>query len=291
MFERILFPTDFTEYSLKTAEYVWGLQGAGVQEVLLVHVMDIVGVEAPVAAQIEKKLQSRLDELAERIKLHGLNVRTMLLSGVPFLEILRVSEEEEVTLIVMGSHGKSPLDEILLGSTSERIVRKARVPVLVIRYQMFEGKHDIKLEKFSEESFQKLLYPTDFSVCSAKAFDYIKRFTGVGMEEVVVLNTIEPSKFTEPQAMENARKEAQSRLDKIKEQLEMIGIKCHTFVEFGDPTQKVLELSERESVSMIVMGSRGRGLVQGQLLGSVSSETIRRARRPVLVIHQKNVCD
>lgn len=291
MFEKILFPTDFSDYSRKTVQYVVGLKGVGVEEVVLVHCMDFVGVEAPVAAQIEKKLLSNLDELAERIRMHGMEVKTMLLSGVPFMEILRVSEAEDVQLIVAGSHGKSPLDEILLGSTSERIARKARVPVLLIRYQMYEGKHDIKLEDFSAQAFKKVLYPTDFSSCSARALDYVRRFTEAGMDEVVVLNTIEPSRFPEPQAFEMAKEEAQSKLEKIAESLKHQDIDCTTFVEIGEPTQKVLEIAEKENVSMIVMGSRGRGLVQGQLLGSVSSETIRRAKRPVLVVHQKDVCD
>lgn len=291
MFEKVLFPTDFSDYSKKTVEYVWGLKGVGVEEIVLVHVMDLVGVEAPIAAQIETKLMANLEEIADKIRSHGLEVKSLLLSGVPFLEILRVSEEEEVNLIVAGSHGKSPLDEILLGSTSERIARKAKMPVLLIRYKMFEDPHDIKLEKFSEESFQKILYPTDFSVCSAKALDYIKRFTEVGMTEVVILNTIEPKKYDEPQMMENVILESQSKLDRIADQLKHLGIECTTIVEVGEPTNKLLEVSEREKVSMIAMGSRGRGLVQGQLLGSVSSETIRRAKRPLLLIHQKDVCD
>ncbi|MDO9528669.1 MAG: universal stress protein [Syntrophales bacterium] len=63
----------------------------------------------------------------------GFKVKTRIETGFPFSEILRVENEENVSVIVMGSHGMSNLKEILLGSVSERVIRKAKKPVLVIK--------------------------------------------------------------------------------------------------------------------------------------------------------------
>ena len=53
--------------------------------------------------------------------------------GIPFKEILRVENEEDISLIVIGSHGKSNVEEMLLGSVSEKVIRKAKSPVIVIK--------------------------------------------------------------------------------------------------------------------------------------------------------------
>lgn len=63
----------------------------------------------------------------------SLDVKVRIEKGIPFKEILRVQDEEEVSAIVIGSHGKSSVEEMLLGSVSEKVIRKCNRPVLVIR--------------------------------------------------------------------------------------------------------------------------------------------------------------
>ena len=64
----------------------------------------------------------------------GFDVKVRIERGIPFREILRVEEEEEgVSAIVMGSHGKTNIEEMLLGSVSEKVIRKSKKPVLVIK--------------------------------------------------------------------------------------------------------------------------------------------------------------
>ena len=63
----------------------------------------------------------------------GLNVRVVIKRGVPLKEILKIEEEEKVSLIVIGSHGKTNIEEMLMGSVSEKVVRQAKSPVLVIK--------------------------------------------------------------------------------------------------------------------------------------------------------------
>jgi nucleotide-binding universal stress UspA family protein len=63
----------------------------------------------------------------------NIKARVRIEKGIPFTEILRVEDDEDVSLIIIGSHGKSNVAEILLGSVSEKVIRKAKRPVLVLK--------------------------------------------------------------------------------------------------------------------------------------------------------------
>jgi nucleotide-binding universal stress UspA family protein len=143
MFEKILYPTDFSDVSAKALDFIEQLREAGAQKVILLHVIDSRGVEAIVRygyddyAAIEAKLQAELEQdmenIANRLREIGFDVNVKIEQGVPFREILRVEKEEDVSVIVVGSHGVSNVEEMLLGSVSEKVVRKATKPVLVVK--------------------------------------------------------------------------------------------------------------------------------------------------------------
>lgn len=144
MFEKILLPTDFSDVAEKALSCVKHLKDAGTKEVVVLHVIkkdridviaqygsirDFMEVENEVEGEARKKMSRIENDLREA----GFKVKTRIETGFPFSEILRVENEENVSVIVMGSHGMSNLKEILLGSVSERVIRKAKKPVLVIK--------------------------------------------------------------------------------------------------------------------------------------------------------------
>lgn len=152
MFEKILFPTDFSEVAAKALTYVKGLKDCGGREVTVLHVIDTSNLEflrsfsdsygttfgqIPDATTLEKEIlrsaAAELNPIAETLRQAGLSVRERLEVGIPLRAVLQTAEEEEPDVIVVGSHGKSNLEEVLLGSVSEKIVRKATQPVLVIK--------------------------------------------------------------------------------------------------------------------------------------------------------------
>ncbi len=148
MFRKLLHPTDFSECSAKAFEYVKALCENGIaEEVVLLHVVNKKRVEAmamgvawfgETALEFEEEFKDRLIKEAEE-KLKKLSkevkcrVKTIVCYGNPVKEILRVAEEEGVSLIIVGSHGRSNFEEVLLGSVSEELVRRAKAPVLVVR--------------------------------------------------------------------------------------------------------------------------------------------------------------
>ncbi len=150
MLEKVLYPTDFSEVSEKALDYVLLLRKAGAQEVVLLHVVEGKEVEAILGAapwfgkskeemreEVEKRIREDrekvLDGIASRLEKEGYRVKRMVVFGNPVKEILRVEEEEDVSIIVMGSHGRTNIMEMLIGSVSEKIVRNAKRPVLVVR--------------------------------------------------------------------------------------------------------------------------------------------------------------
>lgn len=145
MFEKILYPTDFSDVSKKALVFIKQLKGAGTKEVVVFHVIDErvinkiqhhsdAGINVEEFEKImEEHAQEEIKVIEDELKKSGFNVKTRIDRGIPFREILKAEEEENVSVVVIGSHGKSCVKEMLLGSCSEKVVRKSSKPVLVVR--------------------------------------------------------------------------------------------------------------------------------------------------------------
>ena len=143
MFEKILYPTDFSDISKKVLDYIEQLKEVGTKEVIVLHVIDERGIGtvtryAPgnadaVLQSIEADSWKEAGSIEAQLKQRGFTVKVRIETGVPLKEILRVEEEERVSAIVIGSHGKTNLEEMLLGSVSEKVIRKSKSPVLVVK--------------------------------------------------------------------------------------------------------------------------------------------------------------
>jgi nucleotide-binding universal stress UspA family protein len=146
MFEKILYPTDFSDVSKKALEFIKKLKGAGTKEVVILHVIDERELESALkhfdsGLAYEEELEKIMEKSAKKeagvieaeLKKNGFNVKVRIEKGIPFRDILKIEEEEDVSVTVIGSHGKSCVQEMLLGSVSEKVIRKSNRPVLLIR--------------------------------------------------------------------------------------------------------------------------------------------------------------
>jgi nucleotide-binding universal stress UspA family protein len=143
MFEKILFPTDFSDASKRALDYVRKLKEAGTKEVVVLHIIDERGIDAifqysprnseDIVQRIREEARTEVDAIEKELNENGFTVKSRIEEGIPFKDILRVEEEENVSAIVIGSHGKSNIEEMLLGSVSEKVIRKSKRPVLVVR--------------------------------------------------------------------------------------------------------------------------------------------------------------
>jgi len=146
MFRKILFPTDFSDTSKQVIPYLKYLQSigkiTGTEEIVILHVVDTcIRFPALCAAEeycktIDKMMVQAEDQardVAKTLNDDGIKTSVRIEQGWPLREILRVEIEEDVELIVIGSHGRSNIEEMLLGSVSENVIRKAKCPVLVVK--------------------------------------------------------------------------------------------------------------------------------------------------------------
>ena len=142
--KRILAPTDFSEYSKPALEYACGFAEQFGSELHLVHVLqDLVAMvpEPGMAFPPPGAYLQELKETAERTLTiipqprwaAGRSIVRATRQGTPFLEIIRYAKELEVDLIVIGTHGRTGLSHMLMGSVAEKVVRKAPCPVLTVR--------------------------------------------------------------------------------------------------------------------------------------------------------------
>ncbi len=146
MFRKILYPTDFSDVSKNALSYLKQLKKSGVEEIFVLHVIDKKDVqfsylylfdESSPDGNLEQKLKDEatreLKEIEGKLKEWGFKVLSRVKLGIPIKEILSAEQKEDISIIVIGSHGKSDLEEMLLGSVSENIIRKCKKPVLVVK--------------------------------------------------------------------------------------------------------------------------------------------------------------
>jgi nucleotide-binding universal stress UspA family protein len=143
MFEKILYPTDFSDVSKKALDYLLQLKDAGTKEIIVLHVIDERGIDAisrygagsaeTMIREITKEAEKEGKKIEKRLMQSGLIVKIRIETGVPLKEILKVEEEEKVSAIVIGSHGKTNLEEMFLGSVSEKVIRQSKNPVLIVK--------------------------------------------------------------------------------------------------------------------------------------------------------------
>lgn len=136
MFKRVLHPTDFSECADAAFQIVKQLKNAGTQEVFVLHVQDERVMKhrpSEQLAEFDRHDSERLAALCRSLVPFGLEAHPILRHGIPFREVLKVAEEINPGLIVLGSHGRSSVRELLAGNTFENVVRLSYQPVLVVR--------------------------------------------------------------------------------------------------------------------------------------------------------------
>src|SRR5215210_5525865 len=140
----ILVPVDFSPCSVNAVRAAAGI-AAPDGDLTLLHVIDQDFINDGVAASLgtSEDITARLRERAEmdfNSMLEGLdnpevNVERMIVVGIPFVEILKIARDLDLPMIVMGVRGRSsPPEEVLFGSTAEKVLRGARVPVLCVPF-------------------------------------------------------------------------------------------------------------------------------------------------------------
>ena len=140
--QRMLVPLDFSPYAEQALAYAIDLAQTLRAHFTLLHVIhliplamgDMLASSLAVYLQVvETEAQQQMHTAQARVQQVGLRCDTLIVQGVPFQTIVDTARDREVDLIVMGTHGRTGLTHVLMGSVAEKVVRLAPCPVLVTR--------------------------------------------------------------------------------------------------------------------------------------------------------------
>lgn len=294
MFKKILFPIDFSLYSNTLMGCIPHLKTMGMEEAILLHVID--PTDAAQWANVEEAITSSKKEGEIKMKgiisktlsaQKGIKAKYMTAVGLPYQVILRIAEEEKVSLIVIGSQGHSFIESAILGSVTNNVIRNTNVPTLITKVQFIEEKGEKKPVCLNMKDLcTKVLCPTDFSDYSMSVLNLIEKFENSKIDEVVVVHIQDTRKLLPhlKHKINEFNKTDSDRLAKIKHQLETAGYKVKTILKEGVPFVEINKIAQEEDITLIMLSSQGKSAIKEVLLGSVSESVARANVRPVMII-------
>jgi nucleotide-binding universal stress UspA family protein len=286
MFEKVLFPTDFSEYAKKTLDCIAGFPGA--RDVILFHVVE--GARSPrgggeigdtfyrTGENFLKEEKRYLENLSQNLRVTTAVKTSSDTAGA----IIETSEESGVSLIVVGARGNSRVEGILLGSVSMAVLRRSRTNVLIMRYKIIEEMKAKTYKMFCPMILFRVLCPVDFSLYSDRSIALAGATPGIG--EVILLHVVSQGE-TEAE-IEDAVQKAKVQIEAIRSSLAAQGIEVRTIVRTGNPTFEITRIADEEDASVIWMSSHGKGWFRELLLGSTAYTVAMNAKRPVIIIRK-----
>ncbi|WP_101297128.1 universal stress protein [Halegenticoccus soli] len=142
MYQKILLPTDGSEHTEKALEHALDIAAEYGAELHALYVVNTSALPSPdvdfrdeFVTTGESIGRKAVDAVASRAEKEGIETVTELAQGAPSKEILEYVRDNDIDLIVMGTHGRAGLRHVLLGSVAERVVRHTEVPVMLVRMQ------------------------------------------------------------------------------------------------------------------------------------------------------------
>lgn len=274
---KVVIAIDFSPASKQLMNCIDELRGMGMEEAVLVHVLDLrVGEERSVVSA-QQETETKLEEMAHQLKEKGIRASIRVLGGFAASEIAHVAEKEDASLILIGSIGKSILKELFLGSTTFDLIRMTTTPVLIEKYRK-DAKEQIRNVNISK--FERIVVPVDFSRCSQMVLEELAETNGI--QEMVLLSVAEHGESREE--VERIRQDYHRRLGEIAERFREKHIQVTVKTGMGLPSKIITSTAEEVDATLVVMATRGAGLLKSLLLGSTSDAVSRHSKRPVLLI-------
>jgi nucleotide-binding universal stress UspA family protein len=285
-FSKILCPVDFSEYSSKAYDYAYSLARHYDARLFVQHVTEATvdvyrGFAVPelIAQTREQQMAALVAEMREFVEKrppHQVEVETVIQFGSPADSILAFAEAQEVDLIAMGTHGRRGLDRLVLGSTLERTLRKAQCAVLAVHQPV----RDFVSPASPGEPVQlrRILWCTDFSENSPRALEFALSLALEYHAEITLLHVLETGGGAEQE------RHAMRLLEDVVPSEARTWAKPVPLVLTGEPYQRITEHADQAQIDLIVMGVRGRNILNVAVFGSTTYRVIQLGPCPVLTV-------
>ena len=241
---------------------------------------DAAGLQEKLLGEVRGEVEALAAEMHKR---HGVTPELHVAVGGVLAEIVAHAEAIDADLMVMGARGTGFMRELLIGSTTERVLRKSVRPMLVVK-------------QIAHEAYRRVLVPVDFSPRALDALAFAQRVAP--QAEFVLLHAFEvpfEGKLryagVEEQALSalrvNARREAGAQMNELVGRAGVDENRVRRIVVHGEATTQILEQEQEQDCDLIVIGKRGHGLLGEMLLGSVTKHVLARSAADVLVCDRK----
>jgi nucleotide-binding universal stress UspA family protein len=290
-FERILCPLDFSEFSLRAYDYAQSLARHYEAKLFVGHVLSPLYTayptyDFPETAQalyqdLRVHAERQLQDFVKARTPNGFPIETAVCEGQVTESILTFAASHQVDLIVIGTHGRHGFDHFLLGSVTEKVLRKARCPVLTVH----KPAHDFVAPANGGEPvhLRKIVFATDFSRHADQALGYALSLAQEYEAELTLLHVLEdiPPSWD----LSTVSADVVARLEKPvpPEAREWCAIKSRLRV--GRPYQEIVRYTLESGADLVILGVRGRHALDLALFGSTTHRVIQQAPCPVLAVH------
>jgi nucleotide-binding universal stress UspA family protein len=271
---RILVPTDFSECAEMAVEAAASIARKTNSRLYLMHIVHIPSYESNTSLEsfqdfaegifIMKLVKKKFAELLAKPFLSDVNVIELIQFDSVYESISKQAKDNEIDLIVMGSHGTSGAKELLIGSNTERIIRTSVIPVLTIksRHQDFNP--------------QNIIFASNFYGESDKNFSRIHAIANIFGAKIHLLKVNTPNNFETTRYSEQL----------IAEFAKRTGIQNYTSNIYNDEKVEdgIHHFSERVNADLIAMETHGRTGIAHLLTGSITEGVANHSKLPVLSV-------
>jgi nucleotide-binding universal stress UspA family protein len=281
---RALCATDLSAASEATIQNQTCLDCLGRIGVDEIHLLTVVpsNVHAGMAGiDFEKRREQALSRYRDVITRAGFDVETHVVRGRPYRRINGIAETIVADLILVGSRGKSPLENRVIGSTARNLARTTVTPLVVNRIERATDDP----APVREHLFRHVLYATDFSENAARAFEAFSYLRHASREATLV--HVRTPKDPEPDGASDSP--VGEQLAERAETLEEWDIETTVDIREGDPADEILAAEAEHAPTTTLVGSRGHSRLRRLLLGSVSERIVAEATGNVLLVPPRRI--
>jgi nucleotide-binding universal stress UspA family protein len=269
--KKILVPTDFSDQAFNAIKAAASIAKDSSTEIILLHIIDLPqetmdmikpGYEIPEIMLFKQAAEQRILELAKDPILENLTVSVVLRLGKTFNEVNLVAAENNVDMIVMGSHGASGFKEVFIGSNTEKVVRSSEIPVLVIKGES------------TNVSFNNVVFASDFMEKNPQAYNKILNFLKEKQAKPHFLMVNTPNSFKPTHEAERI----------IEDFLKDLDIEDYHFSVYSDfeIEKGIANYADRINADLIVMGTHGRKGLARFINGSISEDIVNHSNRNII---------
>jgi nucleotide-binding universal stress UspA family protein len=299
---QILCATDLSPASEPAWLMAQRIARAADAELLLLHVIPPVPIPMegylPPAMYRElmtgarREAEASLAAVAAGVAGPPLKLRTLVAEGSPATRIVDVAAEEAVDLVVVGTHGRTGLGRLLIGSVADRLLRTAKCPVLTVRAQP-DGATPV-------QGLRRILYVTDFSPASRAAWPWVLAFanaTGAAVDLMHVAAQPVPDRHLSPETLGQMatllREQAETEAERFLQDAartwpgRLPRERVTVLIAQGVTGEQVSRRAKERGADLIVMGTHGWSGLARWMLGSVAQDLIQTAPCPVLTVAPK----